>query len=304
MLRKENIRVAILSAMLIALVLVWAQDLFVRLWYWIPNQRIMLSLRSRSAQDDQKESIALHAQSWNTSETAVVVVDMWDQHWCKGKTEDRINELAPAIDQFLTAARQKNIRIIHAPSDTLVYYYHHPSRKRSVAVHRKDIGTNMATDVLTLLNTERRAPYLIDQTHCPCEPDCKKGHPWTRQNEAIHIEDRDFILGEGYELWSILERWGIANVVLVGVHANGCILSRPFGLRNLVRSGRRVVLCRDLTDVMFDPRKVPFTHAGAMEYVAAYIEKYLCPTILSSDITQRPPFRFPEEEENLSNPTF
>ena len=32
------------------------------------------------------------------------------------------------------------------------------------------------------------------------------------------------------------------NVILVGVHANMCVLGRPFGLRQMVRGGKQVVL--------------------------------------------------------------
>ena len=38
-------------------------------------------------------------------------------------------------------------------------------------------------------------------------------------------------------------------------HENMCVLNRPFGIRQMVYQGQNVVLMRDLTDTMYDPRR-------------------------------------------------
>ena len=79
---------------------------------------------------------------------------------------------------------------------------------------------------------------------------------------------------------------GIKNVVLMGVHTNMCVLGRPFGIRQMVRLGINVVLARDLTDAMYDPREYPYvSHARGTELVIEHIEKYWCPSILGDDLT-------------------
>ena len=40
----------------------------------------------------------------------------------------------------------------------------------------------------------------------------------------------------------MLEARGVANVLLVGVHTNMCVLGRPFGLRQLSALGKNVAL--------------------------------------------------------------
>ena len=40
----------------------------------------------------------------------------------------------------------------------------------------------------------------------------------------------------------------------LGVHTNMCVLGRPFGLRQMAKNGKNVVLMRDMTDTMYNPR--------------------------------------------------
>ena len=51
--------------------------------------------------------------------------------------------------------------------------------------------------------------------------------------------------------------------------------------------GKNVVLARDLTDAMYDPRQPPYvSHARGTEMVVEHIEKYWCPSIVSDDLTR------------------
>jgi hypothetical protein len=73
----------------------------------------------------------------------------------------------------------------------------------------------------------------------------------------------------------------------MGVHTNMCVLGRSFGIRQMVRLGKNVVLVRDLTDAMYDPRQPPFvSHTRGTEMVIEHIEKYWCPSVLSEDLTK------------------
>src|SRR6185312_1629208 len=53
----------------------------------------------------------------NPHQTALVICDMWDRHWCKSATE-RVGELAPHINALANALRARGALIIHCPSDT------------------------------------------------------------------------------------------------------------------------------------------------------------------------------------------
>ena len=63
----------------------------------------------------------------------------------------------------------------------------------------------------------------------------------------------DAISDSGVEIWNLLEERGINNVILLGVHTNMCVLGRPFGLRQMAKNGKNVVLMRDMTDTMYNP---------------------------------------------------
>ena len=67
---------------------------------------------------------------WDPARTAVIICDMWNQHWCRGASR-RVAELAPAINRAVRAARAKGVLVIHAPSSCMDPYKDHPSQKTS-----------------------------------------------------------------------------------------------------------------------------------------------------------------------------
>jgi hypothetical protein len=72
-----------------------------------------------------------------------------------------------------------------------------------------------------------------------------------------------------------------------------CVLGRPFGLRQLTRNGKRVVLVRDLTDTMYNPQRSPFVqHHSGTDLIVEHIEKFVCRTITSDQLLGGKPFRF------------
>ena len=109
---------------------------------------------------------------------------------------------------------------------------------------------------------------------------------WTRQHPDIRIDDqRDVISDDGGEIYSYLRHADLATVIMMGVHTNMCVLNRSFGIKNLIRWGIDTVLCRDLTDSMYDPASPPYvSHEEGTALVVGYIEKFWCPTTTSSDL--------------------
>ncbi len=118
--------------------------------------------------------------------------------------------------------------------------------------------------------------------------------PWKRQIAAIDIDDnRDAITDNGQELYNLFAVRRIDNVLICGVHLNMCVLGRPFGIRQLAKMEKNVVLVRDLTDTMYNHEMAPHVdHFAGTDLVVEHVEKYWCPTILSTDLTGAPPFRF------------
>jgi hypothetical protein len=93
--------------------------------------RISLQQRIQSDLDPEGLLITSRIENWKSTETAIIICDMWDKHWCNDATA-RVAEIAPAMNQVLTIARDKGVKIVHAPSDCLNYYANHPGRKEAL----------------------------------------------------------------------------------------------------------------------------------------------------------------------------
>ena len=146
------------------------------------------------------------------------------------------------------------------------------------------------------IEAEKKGKYPIDQADGGCDdlPPCDVKTPMDlHQTPALEIRNEDALSDSGVEVWNVLEQRRISNVMLLGVHTNMCVLGRPFGLRNMARFGKNVVLVRDLTDTMYNPRAWPrVSHFRGTELIVEHIEKYVCPTITSDQLLGGKPFRF------------
>ena len=265
---------------------------------------LTVNTRHRVTRPDAPGQLRVVCQStrWQPNETAIIICDMWNQHWCKGATR-RVGHVAPLMNRVVSIARKRGVLIIHAPSGTVDHYRNHPARRLAQNTPK---ATNLPDGIAQWCNwqndTEQNAGYPIDHSDggCDCQPPCPQGSPWTKQVDAIEIEDTDAISDSGVEIWSLLEHRNIKNVILMGVHTNMCVLGRPFGLRNLDRFGKNVVLMRDLTDTMYNSRMAPkVNHFTGTDLVVEHIERYICPTITSTVFTGKPPFEFPNDKRPL-----
>ncbi len=229
---------------------------------------------------------------WKPSETAVIICDMWDTHSCKGAAA-RVARMAPYVDRFAKAAREKGALIIHAPSDTMKHYEGTPGRELAKNAPAAPAPMEFKWRVLDPVK-EVKLP-IDDRDWCDCPAKCdiakvkREGLPWRRQIDTIEIREGDAISQSGQEIWNLMAARGIRNVVMTGVHTNMCVLGRPFGIRQLTMVGKNVVLARDLTDGLYDPQKEPkVTQPEATQLIVGHIEKHWCPSILSSDVTGKP----------------
>lgn len=222
---------------------------------------------------------------WIDAKVAVVICDMWDKTQCVSATR-RVVEMAPRIDDVASRLRQNGALIVHAPADCMEYYAGTPARERARRAARVRSPVPMDWNNW---NPDREAPLppaLTDYTPCSCEPGepCNvggPGHPWTHQIDAIEIASEDVVTESGHELLALLVALHIEDVVVMGVHANACVLGRPYGIRQLVYWSKRPVLCRDLTDSY---HRHPRGHRWGNELMIAHIERYWCPTVTSDQL--------------------
>ena len=238
--------------------------------------------------------------TWETTQTAVIIVDMWDDHWCPNAAK-RVTEMAKPMNKVIKLAREKGMLIIHAPSSTVDFYKGTLARKRSINAPSASPPKPLSKDVRWGTNwcwpdkfRETELPIDDSDMGCDCEKEFPIREAWTRQIEAIEIDDEsDAITDNGQEAYNLLVEHNIENVILMGVHLNMCVLGRPVGIRQMVNIGKNVVLMRDMTDTMYNPKKRPFVnHFEGTDLVVKHIEKFWCPSITSTAITGEEQFFF------------
>ena len=245
------------------------------------NHSYQLNLRrGRLAQDEGGHNywqVTETAKTVAANKTAIIICDMWDNHWSRGAAE-RVDVMAPRMNQVIASARTNGVLIVHAPSDTLDFYQDAPARQRIAA----------APTVAPPAAIEHAAPPLpIDDSDEGSDTgETQTYHAWSRQHAALEIDQaRDVISDKGAEVYSFLQQQGIEQVLIMGVHTNMCVLNRSFAIKQMVKWGVKIALVRDLTDTMYNPARSPYVdHAEGTRLVVEYIEKFWCPSISSQDL--------------------
>ncbi len=263
------------------------------------QELLRIEKKTRVLDDTGKFEEVIEIENWEPEQTAFIIIDMWDAHWCPSLTE-RVTELAPFMNEVVKSARNKGVHIIHAPSDVIEFYAGHPGRIRAQNTSRPAEIPEGINDWCAVGPLTKHKDYPIDQSDGGCEcDDCPEYKAWSRQVSSIEIFDEDLISESGVEIWSILVDRKIKNILVAGVAANMCILGRPFGLRKLSENGKNVVFVRDLTDTMYDPKLSPYVdHFTGTDLVIEFIEKYIGPTTSSDFLTGKAPFRFINDLRN------
>jgi len=235
-----------------------------------PKPEGMLKLTLRSHEDPALE------RELPVANAAILICDMWDQHWCTGATE-RCGAIAEKMAKVIEAAHNAGLQVIHAPSDTMYYYDEWPQRRRA----------QMAPKIPRPQSRKMPDPPLpIDDSDGGCDTGNERQYAaWRHQHSAIPIGEYDIISDNGDEVYRYLEQEGIDTLIIMGVHTNMCVLGRSFAIKQMTRWGKQCYLVRDLTDTMYNPEMPPkVSHDEGTELVIQYIEKYWCPSLLSEDL--------------------
>jgi len=249
---------------------------------------LALRARARSEELPGRNRVSERVLHWEVAQTAIIICDMWDTHTCNLSAQ-RVAAMAPRMNQVISASRSLGVMIIHAPSDTMKYYEGTPQRLR---MQRAPVASS-SIPILTRCprDSAEERNFPIDDTAGGCDDPILKDwtgpYPWTREHPALDVVGFDGVSDNGQEIYNFCKQEGITNVALMGVHTNICILNRSFGIRQMTQLGYQVVLVRDLTDAMYDPRTRPFvSHTRGTELVIEHIESRWCPSIMSDDLTR------------------
>ena len=139
-------------------------------------QALILQARNRvpDGTHDAPYRMVQKPLQWDSSKTAVIIVDMWDKHWCQGASS-RVAELAPRLNRFVAAARDKGVLIVHAPSSCMEPYKDHPARHRAQNAPKAGHLPPEIAGWCKQIPAEEKGKYPIDQSDggCDCTPKCQ-----------------------------------------------------------------------------------------------------------------------------------
>lgn len=222
--------------------------------------------------------------TWKGEETGIVVVDMWNQHWCSSATT-RVGGLAIPMNQTLAAARALGVHIIFAPSDCAGYYKGSPAREYVRSLPNVSVPVGKPIQVPDM--------PLDTSTNQGCDVNSPPGRVWTHQIDLLTITEKDALITaeEGaseQELINVISDRKIKNLLYMGVHENMCIVNRPFAIEKVVSWGWGPTSCavvRDLVDVMYTPKDRPYvSHEQGVELQTGWLEKYLVSSVSMYDL--------------------
>lgn len=249
------------------------------------SDSLALTLRTR----DSANQVKTAQVTLKSSETAIIVVDMWDEHWCRsftGKSAGMIDGLNETLD----AARKLGIQVIFAPSDIAAYYKDYPQHQKveGLPAHELKVVREFNPPFAPWSNTGG----------CECNKDrpCVDHQAWTRQHEGLRIEDQDVITAEGQQIHNFCQEKGIKNLLYTGVASNICVTKvRSFSVIPMTRYGYNCVVVRDRTEAItgrgYDPDKKQFDPALTPELgsqlVIEHIERSMVPTVSSDQLTRQ-----------------
>lgn len=232
-----------------------------------PSQAMEFNLQRR---DPQTGAASISRENLDPRQTALVIVDMWNWHWCKTSTQ-RVGSLAPRMAEVVARSREMGMTIFWCPSDVADNYVGTPAYEAAFNVPKRPLPALRKIE----------CPPAPDGGGCTCGPErCLGNYGWDAMNPDLRVADADLMPNDLETLYSICRDRGITHLIYMGVHTQVCLLGKSIGLLNLSKAGFSCLLARDLTDAhgMYDPVK-KITPDDFTAKVVEHFEKYLAATI-------------------------
>lgn len=215
--------------------------------------------------------------------TAVVVVDLWDYHWCRTWSA-RAEALSRKILVALRQARRLGMTVIYAPTNFVAAYSGYPQRERIAAMpmHRAlspyDLSAPPYDTEFRLYRTDIPELPKWPGDMCGAEYGCTPNYGGNAMLSWLEIEPDDYICADGQELYNFCVEKDVENLIYVGGATNMCLLAKPEGIINMTTTGIRCYLARDLTEAYSAGEDSAELDRHTQDSIA-YIERWLCPSL-------------------------
>lgn len=173
------------------------------------------------------------------AQTALVLVDMWDNHFIESWLERAEAITRDAVVPVLGAARSAGLTIVHAPSPTVAAQFPDHLARHTTAPPATEPDWPPAEF------RSRQGDFAAFRGPRAQPP----GIPHLEMGMSPHIDIRDdeSVLATGQQLHEMCRARGIMHLIYAGFATNWCILNRDYGMRSMARYGYNMILLREAT---------------------------------------------------------
>lgn len=194
-----------------------------------------------------EKNTAYATLDWNIplSQTALVLVDVWQRHYLK-ETEERGEKIIQEkLLPLISISRRSGMRIIHAPSPSVA-----KTHTQWVKLVSEEEMENKKDNWPPRDFQSLKGPY---QSYAkPFEPREKERQdlPELTFHPDVRPLSGEPVVATGEELHRYCKKEGILFLFYAGFNTNACILSRDYGTLPMSNRGYQVILVRDCTTGM------------------------------------------------------
>ena len=207
------------------------------------GKAIQFDLQTRGMDNN----VILEKRDIKPENTAIVIVDAWDSHWCNTWT-NHAAATVPRLKKTIEYARQSGFQIIWCPSDVVNQHVGSLPRERALAIPLVD-----SVPRIREISADFSFPYTEHAgVECNCGPgiQCPLYYRWDGMNPNLTIRDEDYLVRGTKEMYSVCKEEGITNLIYTGWATNICLWGKPSGIWYMYGAGLQTFLARDLTDAI------------------------------------------------------
>jgi nicotinamidase-related amidase len=198
-----------------------------------------LELQRRDAQTGQAKIIR---EKVDASKTAIVVVDVWNYHWCTTWC-GRAGAMIPRMNRALELARKLGMTVVFSPTDCSAGHAGTPQREAMAGLPSHPLPEP--------IDFNPDAPWSFGLgSGCMCGGpyECRVNYDNSEQDRRLVIADGDFISSGHIELNNLCREKGITHLIYMGGATNMCLCQKPEGMIGMTRLGYKCILARDITE--------------------------------------------------------